>query len=117
MSFNKGAYFKCIQEECQRLGYHWHEDIVKVINTADYGVPQIRKRMFIVGSRVGKLFRWPRATYENRPVTLRDAIDDLPIVQAPSLEERLPYESERIRSDYQRPDALSCSGYGKTIYL
>ena len=55
MSFDKGAYFKCIQEECQRLGYHWHEDIVKVINTADYGVPQIRKRMFIVGSEVGKI--------------------------------------------------------------
>lgn len=31
----------------------------KVLNTADYGVPQIRERVFIVGARDGQEFRFP----------------------------------------------------------
>lgn len=99
LKFARGAYFTGIQEECKRLGYQWEE---KTINTADYGVPQSRRRLFIVGSRVGKLFRWPRATHELHSVTLRDAIDDLPAVLPPSTVECLSYEPERTRSMYQK---------------
>lgn len=35
----------------------------KVINTAEYGVPQIRERVFMVGSRDGIKFRFPQATH------------------------------------------------------
>jgi site-specific DNA-cytosine methylase len=34
----------------------------KMINTADYGVPQIRERIFVVGSRNGRRFRFPEKT-------------------------------------------------------
>ncbi len=35
----------------------------KVVNTADYGVPQIRERVFLVGSRDGRVFDFPDATH------------------------------------------------------
>jgi DNA (cytosine-5)-methyltransferase 1 len=35
----------------------------EVLNAADYGVPQLRRRMFIVGARDGTLFRFPRPTH------------------------------------------------------
>lgn len=55
----------------------------KVLNAADYGVPQRRRRGFVVGSRIGSP-TWPPATHgpaspSDRPyMTVRDAIGDLP---------------------------------------
>jgi DNA (cytosine-5)-methyltransferase 1 len=34
-----------------------------VLNSADYGVPQIRQRFFLVGHREGKKFRFPELTH------------------------------------------------------
>lgn len=56
----------------------------RVINAADYGVPQRRKRGIVIGSRVGAPI-WPAKTHgpdavPPRPfATVRDAIADLPI--------------------------------------
>ena len=36
----------------------------RVINAADYGVPQIRERLFVVGMK-GRRFEWPEATHRN----------------------------------------------------
>ena len=38
----------------------------KVINSADFGVPQIRERVFIVGSREGHEFQFPEGRYYNK---------------------------------------------------
>lgn len=73
----------------------------RVINTAEYGVPQIRERTFLVASREGREFRFPEPThgaakesdaadlFSARPRepfrTAWDAIGDLP---APEEEER-----------------------------
>lgn len=68
-----------------------YETNVAELNAADYGVPQIRKRVFIVGSREGLPFRFPSPTHRNpneiqptlfdsdcRPwLTAWDAIGDL----------------------------------------
>jgi DNA (cytosine-5)-methyltransferase 1 len=35
----------------------------QVLNAADYGVPQIRSRFFLVGHRDGKIFRFPQPTH------------------------------------------------------
>src|SRR5205807_4434635 len=35
----------------------------RVLNTADYGVPQIRQRFFLVAHRQGKVFQFPRPTH------------------------------------------------------
>lgn len=61
-----------------------------ILNAADYGVPQIRKRVFIIGNRLGIKNPYPEKTHcpvENVTetgllpyVTLKDAIADLPEV-------------------------------------
>lgn len=56
----------------------------RVLNAAHFGVPQRRKRGFILGSRIG-LPSWPEVTHgpdsaDGRPfATVRDAIEDLPL--------------------------------------
>ena len=35
----------------------------KVLNASHYGVPQVRERVFIIGSRDGKTFRFPQPTH------------------------------------------------------
>jgi DNA (cytosine-5)-methyltransferase 1 len=37
----------------------------RVINTADYGVPQIRERTFLIASRDGREFKFPEPTHSN----------------------------------------------------
>jgi len=55
-----------------------------VLNAVDYGVPQRRRRGFVIGSRIGPA-RWPGKTHgpesrTGRPyATVRDAIGDLPL--------------------------------------
>lgn len=82
------AAFDLLKERADALGY----DIsFKVINTANYGVPQIRERFICVGVRrdVGKKFVFPAETHYNPEksdeassgklpwVTCGDAIGDL----------------------------------------
>ena len=69
----------------------------KMLNAADFGVPQLRERVFMIGSRDGAEFRFPEPTHsgtrkstlvENREPyrTAWDAIGDLPLMlNEPSL--------------------------------
>ena len=68
------------------LGYVVEEEM---LNAADYGVPQIRKRAIVIGAQVGTAISWPLPTYSNpdaprlaaqRPwATFREAVEGLPI--------------------------------------
>lgn len=49
-----------------------------VLSAADYGVPQLRRRVFFVGSRSASLFIPPPRTHTDEPVTVWEAISDLP---------------------------------------
>lgn len=50
-----------------------------VKNCADYGVPQNRERVFIVGIRkdLNRVFNFPKETHKDSPVSLREAIADI----------------------------------------
>jgi len=73
------AYLSQIVEECEDLGFTvaW-----KVINAADYGVPQKRRRLFVIGLR-GRRFRFPEPTHgPSRPlphVAVKDVLPPHPI--------------------------------------
>jgi DNA (cytosine-5)-methyltransferase 1 len=60
----------------ERMGYSVE---TRIVQTSDYGVPQYRRRLILVALRDGLRFTWPAAT--TRPVTLRQAIGDLPPVE------------------------------------
>ena len=49
----------------------------RVIDAADYGVPQHRRRAIVVIRRDGPAFDWPAATHSSAPVRAWDAIGDL----------------------------------------
>lgn len=53
-----------------------------VVNAADYGAPQLRERLVIVGDRAGREFRFPKPTHgpgtDNLHHTAWDALGDLP---------------------------------------
>ena len=118
--FNKGEFGRRIFGLFDRLGYSTEH---KLMLAADYGVPQLRKRLIIVGSRTGQCFPWPRPTrmgavrrdaiqlWEQRRlahfphlaphVSLWEAISDLPPVPAGGGKEVAKYRKSP-QSDYQR---------------
>ena len=62
-----------------------------VLNALDYGVPQRRRRLVVVGSRHGLKLGPPRGT-SPKPVTVREAISDLPDLPNGASFTLLPYK-------------------------
>ncbi len=75
-------------EDCFRaVGY---DNISSAVLCADdYGVPQHRKRFFMVGNNQGIDFTFPPPCAEK--ITVRDAISDLPELQNGDMSDSLPY--------------------------
>ncbi len=83
----KSAEYGEICREARKLDY---EIEGRVLNSADFGIPQLRKRVFLIASRVGRP-TFPKATHRNPDIlpkfdtrnlpywrTVKDAIGDLP---------------------------------------
>lgn len=51
---------------------------VAQLNAADYGVPQTRQRVFVVGSRGGEVFQFPAPTHQPIPDNGQEPLDKLP---------------------------------------
>ncbi|MFI7598399.1 DNA cytosine methyltransferase [Actinoplanes sp. NPDC049681] len=60
----------------RRLGTSYRLDVA-VLDAADYGVPQHRRRAIAVARRDGKSFRFPAPTHDSKPITAWDALADL----------------------------------------
>ncbi|MCY4509889.1 MAG: DNA cytosine methyltransferase [Acidobacteria bacterium] len=56
----------------------------RVLNVADYGIPQRRRRAIVVALRDGAGFAWPAATHHDRPVRAWDALRNTRPVTAPT---------------------------------
>ncbi len=102
-------------EEFQKCGYNVQEKY-RVLNAADYGVPQDRRRLFLLGSRKGfSLPQYPSATHSmdgekgllrlQRTPRVWDAIGDLP--EADDFPELLERDWTLAKfnpaTDYSRP--------------
>ena len=62
VSHDKGKTFEIIQKTLRELGYDLH---FKILDASDFGVPQVRKRIYIVGFKTTKRknqfdFNWPK---------------------------------------------------------
>lgn len=73
-----------------------------ILHADHYGVPQTRKRLFIVGNRLGQEIYEPEKTHEGTPVTLWDAISDLPIIPHKHRLDEIPYVQRHELNTYQR---------------
>lgn len=77
MTRDKGKIFEEIKKTFAETGYDFN---YVVLNAADYGVPQIRERVFFYGNRVGVKMNPPRKTNGEGLApykTVLDAIGDL----------------------------------------
>lgn len=94
-----GKARNAILEEFKRLGYSCSE---KLLYAPDYGVPQIRKRMFFVGLLDQPSFTFPTATHSPIDyITCSEAISDLPSLENDTGKEVADYETEP-QSKYQK---------------
>ena len=98
-----------ITSELRKLDYHVE---YQILEATDYGVPQIRKRLFVVASRTRLINPFPEKTHttsrnpdlleahlEQCP-TLWDAISDLPTLNAREGEEESEY-LKQPQNEYQ----------------
>lgn len=77
---NGGIGAKRIVQDFEEIGYKM---VPKLLYAPEYGIPQIRKRVFFVGLKdQNKEFEFPEAMFTQRDfVTCEEAIGDLPALQ------------------------------------
>lgn len=82
----------------------------QVLNARDYGVPQDRQRLFLLGARGVPAPRYPLPELLAPPPTCRDALDDLPDAEAFGA----LIDADSVRID---PDAATAaaSGYAREM--
>lgn len=83
LSMDRGNLFRQIQAEFSSLGYTLKH---QVLNAVDYGVPQHRERVILVGFKGENPFVYPPKTHGEAPgllpyVSLKDALGDLPALK------------------------------------
>ena len=83
LSMKKGKVFDMIKKDFKKLGYNVD---ARLLNAAEYGVPQARERVVIIGNRIGVENPYPKPThwvdskkYESKkglkdPVTVEETI-------------------------------------------
>lgn len=75
-----------------------------LLNAVDFGVPQIRRRIFIVGNNIGQAIEFPKPTHGSslKPyVTVRQAISDLPVMKCGANDRSRKYRTSSKMSTYQ----------------
>ena len=73
LNLGKGAVIQKIIKDFKSIGYKVD---YKLLNAADYGVPQSRKRVFIIGNRLGLENPYPKQTHQI-PSTKKTLFDDM----------------------------------------
>ncbi|WP_242055645.1 MULTISPECIES: DNA cytosine methyltransferase [Nostocales] len=94
-----------IKTELEKIGYYVYTDILEAVR---YGIPQIRRRLFVIASRIKLEMPFPEATHyfsNNKQLqifdstlklcpTLWEAISDLPDINAREGKEEVEYDKE-----------------------
>jgi DNA (cytosine-5)-methyltransferase 1 len=120
----KGQLFENLLAKIDDIKYHAHYDI---LNSVNYGVPQIRKRLFVVGfkSKSNK-FQFPEKTHYSpnevedkksllKYLTVKDAISDLPIIFDGIREHHLPYSKKGNNSKFKKAIRNGSATVGNNI--
>ncbi len=90
-------YFDLIIEELQKLGYFI---TYKLLNAVNYGVPQNRERLFVIGHRAK--FNFPKP--KNKKITVGEAIGDT-MFTAPIHSKFLNEAQDKYIANYEKASA------------
>ncbi len=79
LTIDNGMAIDIIKNDFAGLGYHVNH---KLLLAADYGVPQMRERVIIIGTRKNILPKfedddYPKPTYKGKHVSVKEALGDL----------------------------------------
>lgn len=90
INFKKAPVFKDFIDELAELGYFVHYEIV---HCPDYGIPQNRKRLVLIASKLGEIELIPKTHDKSNYISVRDTIGDLPKINDGEiyLKDRLHY--------------------------
>ena len=99
LSMDSGKYVEKIISEFEAIGYRI--DKPWKLMATDYGVPQKRKRIFLVGHTSGKIEPPKAYLDENSHVTVRDAIYGLPKRKPGNKDDVIKY-NKKSNSNYQK---------------
>ena len=86
LSMQKGAVIEEIKQNFEEIGYYVSEPFR--LNAEEFGVPQKRKRVFIIGSVKKIKIKEPEPLFSEKdstlpnPITVQQAIGNLPILKA-----------------------------------
>lgn len=102
LSMESGQVIKEIQNEFENAGEFGYEVRTKVLKASDFGVPQSRERVIIIGIRkdLNLVPEFPSKTGVNE-VTVEEAISDLPKIKAGEGEETMDYAGNAT-NEYQK---------------
>lgn len=103
----KGEVKDEIMKRFIEMGYKMNN---KILCSADYGVPQIRKRLVFIGLRDGdSIFEFPEPSLSKEEyVTCEQAISDLPSLEDSLGSDTMAYDSEPA-TDYQKMMRGNCT--------
>jgi len=87
VSYNQGKTVDLIHQNFEDLGYSTKYEVLK---SSDYGVPQDRNRFILIGNKMGIDFHFPEK--QNKRITVKEAISDLPKLSNGQMDEILPYK-------------------------
>ena len=105
LSYRNGEVVRQICKDFGHAGYGYVRH--GILNAANFGVPQMRRRIFFVAVRDEVTFEWPRQTHfgadcplppgAQRHVTVADALDDLPDLARPEKFAKQTDSAQRYR--------------------
>lgn len=64
-NLDNGQFLEFLISKFRDIGFNKVE--YKILNSANYGVPQLRKRLVIIGNRSGHIIPWPKMKFFEKP--------------------------------------------------
>lgn len=95
LTLKNGQYLKHALEILKSLGYHVS---YKLLDAAEYGVPQSRKRLFLIGNKLGVENLFPVGN--SARISVKEAIDDIRMNMGQFINNEPMRHTERIKKRF-----------------